>query len=215
MRRKSLTNVCLVALFALLASCSNSSGSTTATTQPGDPGDPGAPADPGLPVSVPDGAGLLAIDMVGTWTIAATEILDTNSPVPEPPVDGTVFQFETGRIATIGGLSVDPFTLENVLGAPLATYVNMIDGSVVLYHIAVDTRSSGGVRAETALAGGSIGNNVLLVEAYNSVQASGQVEPLFTRSRYVLLRTTSATPLIHEPEELDIDDLLRRAFGGY
>jgi len=212
MRRKSLTNVCLVALFALWAGCSNSGGSTTAVTQPGDPG---APADPGLPVSVPDGAGLLAIDMVGTWTIAATEILDTNSPVPEPPVDGTVFQFETDRIATIGGLSVDPFTLENVLGAPLATYVNMIDGSVVLYHIAVDTRSSGGVRAETALAGGSIGNNVLLVEAYNSVQASGQVEPLFTRSRYVLLRTTSATPLIHEPEELDIDDLLRRAFGGY
>ena len=71
------------------------------------------------------------------------------------------------------------------------------------------------ITIETALAGGSIGSNVLLVEAYNSVQASGQVEPLFTRSRYVLLRTTSATPLMHEPEELDIDDLLRRAFGGY
>jgi len=212
MRRKSLTNVCLIALLALWASCSNSGGSTTAVTQPGDPG---APADPGLPVSVPDGAGLLAIDMVGTWTIAATEILDTNSPNPEPPIDGTVFQFETDRIATIGGLSVDPFTLQGVLGAPLATYVNMVDGSVVLYHIVVDTRSSGGVRAETALAGGSIGNNVLLVEAYNSVQTSGQVDPLFTRSRYVLLRTTSATPLIHEPEALDIEDLLRRAFGGY
>jgi hypothetical protein len=207
MRTNTVTSACLAGLIALLAGCSNSGSSTTADGQPA--------GDPGIPVAVPDGAGGVQIDMAGTWVIAAAEVIETNAPTPNPPFNGTVFQFEPDRIATIGGLSVDPDDLALILGGPLASYVNVIDASRVFYGLTVDNRPTGGSRLESALAGGAISNNAILVEAYNSEQLANQPLPYYTRSRYVLLRVPGTTPLLHRPEDWTAEDLLRNAFGGF
>jgi hypothetical protein len=190
-----------VFLLALVAACSSGGGG-------------GGPSGPDIPAAVPEGAGGVQIDMAGTWVIQNATVVETNATVPDPPVDGTMFQFEPTRIATIGGLSVDPDDLAAIIGAPLISYVNQIDASRVFYGLVVDRRPSGGTRLETALAGGAVDANTIAVEAFNSLQAPNDVEPMFTRSRYLLVRVPGTTPLQHRPEDWTADDLVRAAFGG-
>jgi len=173
----------------------------------------GGSAVPDIPAVVPPGAGITQIDMAGTWEIQNTEVVDTNAPTPTPPVDGTLFQLEPTRIAAIGGLSVDPIVLEQLIGAPLVTYVNQVDASRVFYGVLVDQRSSGGARLETALAGGALDADTILVEAFTSEQSSADPAPVFTRSRYQLVRVSGTTPLLHRPESWAAGDLSRAAFG--
>lgn len=187
-------------LVSILAACSSGSGG-------------GGPTGPDIPASVPDGAGGVQIEMAGTWVIQNATVLETNSPIPDPPVDGTMFQLEPERIATIGGLSVDPDDLAAIIGAPLVSYVNQVDGARVFYGVVIDTRASGGTRVETALAGGAVDANTIAVEAFNSVQTPSNEEPLFTRSRYLLVRAPGTTPLLHRPEDWTSADLVRAAFG--
>lgn len=193
-------NRVFILLSSLLIACSGGGGG-------------GEPTGPDIPVSVPTGAGGVQIDMAGTWAIQNATILETNAVVPDPPVDGTLFQFEPTRVATIGGLSVDPDDLAAIIGAPLVSYVNQIDGSRVFYGLVVDRRATGGLRLETALAGGAVDANTIAVEAFNSAQAPNEAEPQFTRSRYLLVRVPGTTPLLHRPEDWTAADLLRSAFG--
>ncbi len=170
---------------------------------------------PELPVGVPVGTGSLAIDMAGTWTIQDAIVVETNAAAPNAPFNGTPRQFEPTRIASIGGLSVAPSDLSALIGSPLVSYVNVIDESTVFYGLVVDQRASGGERLETALAGGAVAANTIAVEAFNSVQSATDPVPLFTRSRYVLVRSPGTTPLQHRPEEWTFGDLARSAFGGF
>jgi len=151
--------------------------------------------------------------MAGTWSIQNATVLESNAAVPDTPVDGTLFQFEPTRIVTIGGLSVDPDDLAALIGAPLVSYVNQIDQTRVFYGLVVDRRSSGGTRLESALAGGSVDANTIAVEAFTSVQAPNDAEPTFTRSRYLLVRVSGTSPLLHRPEDWTAEDLTRAAFG--
>lgn len=193
----------LGALLVLLSagSCGNSGAQTGAVT-------------PDLPVGVPTGTGALAIDMAGTWTIQDAVVIETNAAVPDPPFNGTPMVFEPTRIASIGGLSVAPGDLAAVIGAPLVSYVNVIDSSTVFYGLVVDQRATGGPRLETALAGGAVSANTIAVEAFNSVQLPTDTVPRFTRSVYILVRAPGTTPLQHRPEDWTFEDLVRSAFGG-
>lgn|GEM_PF-3416647 len=195
-RRKS-NNLC-AGLLLLAAACS---------------GGGGGPSSPEIPASIPAGAGSVLIDMAGTWSIQDTLIIDSNAPAPNPPIDGTLLQFEPGRIVTIGGFSVDAALLESLVGLPLESYVNQIDASRVFFAVAVDRRPLGGSRQESALAGGAIDNNTILVEAFNSAQSSSDPVPLYTLSRYRLVRVAGTTLLQHQPETWTADDFLRAVFG--
>ena len=192
--------VLLVALSS--ASCSRSCGTADV-----------AGLSPDLPAKMPIGAGEAVIDMAGLWSIQDAVIIETNTATPTPPLNGTLFQLEPTRIAAIGGLSVAPADLAILIGAPLVSYVNVVEGSTVFYGIVVDQRASGGLRVETALAGGSVGPDSISVEAFNSTQAPNEVVPTFTRARYQLVRVAGTTPLLHRPEELDFGDLVSLAFG--
>ena len=178
-------------------------------------GTPDVTVTPDIPVTVPPGTGILAIDMAGMWVIEDAVVIETNAPVPNPPFNGTMFELETTRIASIGGLSVAPGDLIAVIGSPLVSYVNLVEASTVYYGLVVDQRATGGLRIETALAGGAVDANTISVEAYNSTQSATDLVPRYTRSRYVLVRTSGTTPLLHRPEELGFEDLVRRAFGGF
>ena len=178
-------------------------------------GTPDVTVTPDIPVTVPPGTGILAIDMAGMWVIEDAVVIETNAPVPNPPFNGTMFELETTRIASIGGLSVAPGDLIAVIGSPLVSYVNLVEASTVYYGLVVDQRATGGLRIETALAGGAVDANTISVEAYNSTQSATDLVPRYTRSRYVLVRTSGTTPLLHRPEELGFEDLFRRAFGGF
>ena len=156
-----------------------------------------------------------SIDMAGMWVIEDAVVIETNAPVPNPPFNGTMFELETTRIASIGGLSVAPGDLIAVIGSPLVSYVNLVEASTVYYGLVVDQRATGGLRIGTALAGGAVDANTISVEAYNSTQSATDLVPRYTRSRYVLVRTSGTTPLLHRPEELGFEDLIRRAFGGF
>lgn len=195
---------CLSAVLVALssASCGNSSGSATF-----------AGLSPELPAQLPLGSGGVAIDMSGMWSIEDAVIIESNSVAPTPPLNGTLFEMEPTRIAAIGGLSVAPSDLAILVGVPLVSYVNVVDSSTVFYGIIVDQRASGGLRVETALAGGSVGPDTISIEAYNSTQAPNEVVPTFTRARYRLARVAGTTPLLHRPEELDFVDFVSVAFG--
>ena len=198
MERTTSITLCLL----LLSAACGSGGGGDSTT-------------PDIPAIVPPGAGITQIDMAGTWAIQNAEVVDSNAATPSLPVDGTLFQVELTRIATIGGVSVDPAELEQLLGTPLVTYVNQVDASRVFFGALVDQRSSGGVRLETALAGGAIDADTIMVEAFTSEQSPTDPEPIFTRSRYQLVRVPGTTPLLHRPESWAAGDLSRAAFGGF
>lgn len=176
---------------------------------------PDVTVTPDIPVTVPPGTGILAIDMAGMWIIEDAVVIETNAPVPNPPFNGTMFELEPTRIASIGGLSVAPGDLIAVIGSPLVSYVNLVEASTVYYGLVVDQRATGGLRIETALAGGAVDANTISVEAYNSTQSATDLIPRYTRSRYMLTRTSGTTPLLHRPEELGFEDLVRRAFGDF
>ena len=179
----------------------------------GSSGGGGGSAVPDIPASVPPGAGVLQIDMAGTWAIQDTSVLETNAANPTSPPNGTLFMLEPTRIASIGGLSVEQSALEQFVNAPLESYVNQLDGTNVYYAVVTDQRASGGERIETALAGGAVDANTILVEAFTSAQGASDPAPQFTRSRYTLVRVPGTTPLQHRPESWTAEDLLRAAFG--
>ena len=193
-----------VALLVALSSASCSRNCGTADV---------AGLSPELPAQLPIGAGAAVIDMAGLWSIQEAVIIEANTATPTPPLPGTLFEMEPTRIASISGLSVAPADLAILIGAPLVSYVNVVDGSTVFYGIVVDQRASGGLRVETALAGGSVGPDTISVEAFNSTQAPNEVVPTFTRARYQLVRVAGTTPLLHRPEDLDFGDLVSLAFG--
>ena len=197
MFRGKWSNLC-AGLLLLAAACSGGGGGSSS---------------PEISASIPAGAGSAQIDMVGTWSIQDTLIIDSNAPSPNPPIDGTLLQLEPNRIVTIGGFSVDAALLESLVGLPLESYVNQVDASRVFFAVAVDLRPLGGSRQESALAGGAIDNNTILVEAFNSEQSSSDPAPLYTLSRYRLVRVAGTTPLQHQPETWTADDLLRAVFG--
>src|SRR5690606_5859686 len=116
------------------------------------------------------GAGRIPIVMAGTWQIQGATIIDTNATNPAPPLNGTVFVMEPGRVVSIAGLSVDPVGLTQLLGVPLDTYVNQVDDRTVFYGLVVDRRASGLTREEVAVAGGAINADTISVEAYASTQ---------------------------------------------
>ena len=197
MGRSRLLGVAL--LFVVVSGCGGGGG--------------GGPAAPDIPASVPPGAGVLQIDMAGSWVIQNAEVLDTNTTSPTPPPNGTLFQLESTRVASIGGLSVEQSALEQFVNAPLESYVNQLDGTNVYFAVVFDQRASGGERIETALAGGAVDANTILVEAFNSAQGASDPVPQFIRSRYNLVRVPGTTPLQHRPESWTAEDLFRAAFG--
>ena len=152
--------------------------------------------------------------MAGSWVIQNAEVLEANTTNPTPPPDGTLFQLESTRVASIGGLNVEQSALEQFVNAPLESYINQLDGTNVYYAVISDQRASGGERIETALAGGAVDANTILVESFNSVQGASDLVPHFIRSRYSLVRVPGTTPLQHRPESWTLEDLLRAAFGG-
>jgi len=154
-------------------------------------------------------------DMAGLWSIQDTVIIESNNPVPTPPVDGTIFELDPTRIVTIGGFDVSPGALAQAAGAPLISYINVVDMSSVFYGVVIDERASGGSRFETALAGGAVDADTVVVEALNSSQSAIAAFPSFTRSRYKLVRTSGTMPLQHRPEEWTFEDMARSAFGGF
>jgi len=150
--------------------------------------------------------------MAGTWQISNAAIVDTNSTSPAPPINGTTFVIELARVVSIAGLSVDPVGLTQLLGVPLDSYVNQVDDRTVFYGLVVDRRDSGLSREEVAVAGGAINADTISVEAYSSTQAPGVAEPIFTLSRYDLVRVAGTTPA-ELPEQGSLQDLLKNAFG--
>ena len=61
--------------------------------------------------------------------------------------------------------------------------------------------------------GGALDADTILVEAFTSEQSSADPAPVFTRSRYQLVRVSGTTPLLHRPESWAAGDLSRAAFG--
>lgn len=173
----------------------------------------GGPTAPDIPAAVPPGAGILQIDMAGTWAVQNAQIVETNTANPTPPPTGTLFQLEPTRIASIGGLSVQQPALEQFINAPLDSYVNQLDGTKMYYGVVADQRAAGGERIEIALAGGALDANTILVESFTSAQSTSAPAPQFTRSRYSLVRVPGTTPLGHRPESWTAKDLFQAAFG--
>lgn len=197
MERSRLLGIAL--LFAVFPGCGGGGG--------------GGPAAPDISASVPPGAGVLQIDMAGSWVIQNSEVLEANTTNPMPPPNSTLFQLESTRFASIGGLSVEQSALEQFVNAPLESYVNQLDGTNAYFAVVIDQRAFGGDRVETALAGGAVDANTIMVEAFNSTQGASDPAPSFIRSRYSLVRVPGTTPLQHRPESWTAGDLLRAAFG--
>ena len=127
---------------------------------------------------------------------------------------------EPTRIQSIGGLSVAPSFLELILGSPLNFYVNLLDGRTLLYGVIVDNRANGGTREQVGLAGGTIDDNTISVEAYTSTQTATATDPVFTLTRYLLVRTSGAVPAAFEfddgpPLASDECEVLRERLWGH
>lgn len=156
----------------------------------------GTPEMPSTPSArVPEGTGIVPIQMTGLWEISDAVVIETNSPNPVPPLNGTVFQIGPDGIETIAGLSVEPDFLEVLLGAPLESYVNELDGRTLMYAVVVDRRATGGTREAVAVAGGAFDPDAISVEALSSSQSPTDSEPVYTLSRYSLVRLSSAAGL--------------------
>lgn len=170
---------------------------------------------PQIGANVPNGAGIVSIMTPGLWEIQNAEVIDTNSPRPAPPINGSVFEIDLGRIVSISGLPVDPASLSTLLAAPLEQYVNIVTDRTIFYGLIVDRRSEGESREEVALAGGSVDANTIMVEAFISFQAPGDPDATYTLSQYKLVRIPSSAPLMSTPEkgDHDVQSLLQDAFG--
>ncbi len=158
----------------------------------------GGGGGPQLPAAVPNGSGNVTIQMAGTWQVGSVSVVDSLGSVA-PPADGTEFVLGPQGLVSIAGLSVAQADLEALLGAPLESYVNQLDGRTVLYGLVVDQRASGGTREQAALAGGALGDNSIAVEGYTSSQAANEPQARFVLWRGVLSRTSPAMVLPEPP----------------
>lgn len=168
--------------------------------------------------TVPEGTGKLAIQMAGTWAIQGAAVVETNSPTPEAPVNGTLVVLDGSGIVSIAGLSVARADLEALLGTALTFYVNRADGRTVLYGIGTDRFAQGGPREVVGVAGGSFNDNSIAVESYTSRQPTAASPEIFVRSRYMLTRVDTAAPVGLAPRpgvegEDDLRAAIRAMFG--
>lgn len=174
----------------------------------------GGSSDPNIPASVPDGAGQTRIDMIGTWSIRDSVVIESNSSVATPPLNNTAFVIDAGRVVSFQGLSVAPGDLELLAGTTLTSYINQVDGARMFFSFSYDSRAIGGENFQLAVAGGAIDADTIEVEHYESIQRNGQATPLFTRSRYRLVRiaTTPAYLDARSEEAIRVFDeqLIRR-----
>jgi hypothetical protein len=143
---------------------------------------------------IPAGTGKLAIQMAGTWLIQGAAVVETNSPNPEAPVNGTPIVLDGTGIVSIAGLSVARADLEALLGTTLTFYVNRADGRTVVYGLGTDRFAQGGPRELAGVAGGSFNDNTIAVETYTSRQQDAASPEIFVRSRYMLTRVDSSAP---------------------
>tara|TARA_R110002096_G_scaffold14256_5_gene49711 strand:- start:4529 stop:5146 length:618 start_codon:yes stop_codon:yes gene_type:complete len=182
-------------------------------------GGSGGPSVPQIAANVPDGAGSVTIAMTGSWEIRNAVVIDSNSANPVPPLNGTTFTIQPDKVVSIGGLPVDPDGLALLLGAPLDSYVNEVSDRTLFYGLVVDRRAAGMTREEVAVAGGSLNADTIAVEAYSSSQSPAAADPVFTLSRYELVRVAPAAPaapveLLAEGEQRTLQALLQEAFGS-
>ena len=179
-----------------------------------------APPDPQVAAAVPNGTGQIAIQMAGTWEIRDAAVADSNLPTPLVPLNGTQVVLDGAKIVSIAGLSVARADLEAFLGTTLTLYVNQADGRKLFYGIATDRFATGGTRDKSALAGGSVNDASIAVEAFTSTQLDAASAELFTRSRYTLAKVGTAAPLGLAPEAASPEQrerlraALRALFGG-
>lgn len=141
------------------------------------------------PVSavVPAGAGLRAIQMIGTWEIRNVTVVESGGASPLTPLNGTQVVITGDGVVSIGGFSTKQADLETLLGAPLDTYVNQQDGRRLFYGLTLDQRAVGFTREVVGLAGGSLDDATIAVEQFNSSTNAVGVES-FVRARYTLAR---------------------------
>jgi hypothetical protein len=130
--------------------------------------------------------------MVGTWEIRDAAIVETNSGSPSAPLNGTQIVIDPQGVVSVGGLSVARTDLETLLTFPLTLYVNQVNGRTVLYGIGYDRLAAGGVRERVGVAGGAIDDNTISIEAFNGIQSQPQDPEIYTRSRYTLVRVSTA-----------------------
>lgn len=193
MQRPNFTKTLLLATVLIFtAACSGGGGGGTPP--------PEQNTGPQLPAAVPTGTGAIEIDMAGTWTVQGATVVESNNSAQSPPPDGLTFVLQGDRVTSIAGLEVSPAVLTILLG-PLTLYINQADGKTLFYAVTVDTRSTGGTLETTALAGGSVDDNTISIESAVSSQAVSETEPRFTRSRYLLRRSTAA------PASIDVASL--------
>lgn len=145
-----------------------------------------------VPATVPPGSGQLTIQMAGTWKIRDAVIVDTNSPSPATPANGTTIAFDGKGIVSIAGLSVARTDLEALLGTTLTFYFNEANGKTVLYGLGTDRFAVGGTRDQIGVAGGSLDDNTIAVESFTSTQQDAASPVIFVRARYFLARTDTA-----------------------
>lgn len=155
----------------------------------------GGTSTPSVPAAVPSGTGQITIQMIGTWEIRSSVVVDTNDPAAQPPLNGTLLVIGAQGVASIGGLSVAQPDLEAVLGFPLDSYVNQVNGKTVLYGLASDRRAQGGIRQQIGVAAGSVDDATISVEQYTSLQSAAQASAVFVRSRYTLAKVAEALQL--------------------
>ena len=114
------------------------------------------------------------------------------------------------------------FYFSNV--GPMTLLVNQGDGKTIFYAVTVDTRSTNGSLETVALAGGSVDDHTISIEAFVSSRSSSETESRYTRSRYLLRRSAAAPASIdvarlHAEEPLADDEIallrgrLRAALG--
>ncbi|MCU0862549.1 MAG: hypothetical protein MUC36_02045 [Planctomycetes bacterium] len=148
----------------------------------------GGGGTPSVPAQVPSGTGRTTIQMIGTWEIRAATVLESNDPAALPPLNGTRIVIGVDQVERINGFSVSRQDLEAVVGVPLRWYFNRADGRTVIYGASVDLSAQGGIVEEVGLAGGSVDENTISVEQFNSRRATPQASELFTRARFTLAR---------------------------
>jgi hypothetical protein len=158
--------------------------------------------------------------MTGTWEIRDAAIVATNSPSPIVPLNGTLIVLDGAKVVSIGGLSVARVDLETLLGGPLSLYVNQANGRTLLYGLGLDRLGQGGTRERTGVAGGSVDDATIAIEAYSSSQADAASPEVFVRSRYNLAKVAPAAPVPAvlpanaAPMAAAMHDALRAVFGG-
>jgi hypothetical protein len=176
---------------------------------------------PGVEARVPSGSGRVTIQMAGTWEVRDASVVDSNDPAPALPLNGTQVVIGPNSVLSIAGFSTAQPDLEAFLGFPLSFYFNQADGRTVVYAAHIDRVTQGGGREEVGVAGGSVDDNTISVEQWNSRRANSTSPELFTRSRYLLARVANsylqpdAVEAVPAEQALrnQLDDALHGLFG--